>query len=74
MYELSVSSQEQICGGSALTYIIYALLGVAGLKLLRSAKGRLRLGRLITLEWGKQQEKGAIRTLIYKEVKENGNS
>lgn len=53
MYELFVSSQEQICGGSALTYIIYALLGVAGLKLLRSAKGRLRLGRLITLEWGK---------------------
>lgn len=53
MYELSVSSQEQICGGSALTYIIYALLGVAGLKLLRSAKGRLRLDRLITLEWGK---------------------
>lgn len=53
MYELSVSSQEQICGGSTLTYIIYALLGVAGLKLLRSAKGRLRLGRLITLEWGK---------------------
>lgn len=53
MYELSVSSQEHICGGSALTYIIYALLGVAGLKLLRSAKGRLRLGRLITLEWGK---------------------
>ena len=53
MYELSVSSQEQICGGSGLTYIIYALVGVAGLKLLRSAKGRLRLGRLITLEWGK---------------------
>lgn len=57
MYELSVSSQEQICGGSALTYIIYALLGVAGLKLLRSAKGRLRLGRLITLEWGNKKRR-----------------
>lgn len=52
MYELSVERQEQINGGSALTYIVYALLGIAGLKLLRSAKCRLRLGRLITLEWG----------------------
>ena len=52
MYELSVERQEQISGGSALTYIVYALLGIAGLKLLRSAKGRLRLGRRITLEWG----------------------
>ena len=57
MYELSVSSQEQICGGSALTYIIYALLGVAGLKLLRSAKGRLRLGRLI-IRMGKIRREG----------------
>lgn len=47
MYELSVERQEQISGGSALTYIVYALLGIAGFKLLRSAKGRL-----ITLEWG----------------------
>ena len=30
MYELSVSSQEQICGGSALTYIVYALLVYLG--------------------------------------------
>lgn len=67
MYKLSVERQEQISGGSALTYIVYALLGIAGLNLLRSAKGRLRLGRLITLEWGNQEEKGAIRTLICKE-------
>ena len=52
MYELSREKQEQINGGSALTYIVYALIGIAGFKIIRSAKGRLRLGRLITLEWG----------------------
>lgn len=52
MYELSVERQQQISGGSALAYIVYALLGIAGLRLLRSAKGRLRVGRLITVEWG----------------------
>ena len=37
MYELSVRSQEQICGGSALTYIVYALLGIAGLNFVGNA-------------------------------------
>lgn len=53
MYELSIETQEQINGGSALTYIIYALLGIAGVKLLQSSKGRFRLGRYISLEWGR---------------------
>ena len=50
MYELSREKQEQINGGSALTYIVYALIGIAGLKIFRSSKGNLRFGRIIKLK------------------------
>lgn len=53
MYELSIETQEQINGGSALTYIVYALLGIAGVKLLQSKKGRFKLGPYFTFEWGR---------------------
>lgn len=46
MHELSYQRQEQINGGSALTYIIYALLGIAGVKLMRASRGYLRYGRI----------------------------
>ena len=50
MYELSRERQEQINGGSAFTYIVYALLGIAGVKLLRASRGYLRLGRIIMMQ------------------------
>lgn len=50
MYELSRERQEQINGGSALTYIVYALLGIAGVKLLRASRGYLRFGRIIMMK------------------------
>ena len=50
MYELSVERQEQINGGSALTYIVYALLGIAGMKLLRASLSHLRGGRVIRMK------------------------
>ena len=50
MYELSREKQEQINGGSALTYIVYALIGIAGLKLIRSSNGYLRFGRIIMMK------------------------
>lgn len=50
MYELSRERQEQINGGSALTYIVYALLGITGVKLLRAYREHLRFGRIITIK------------------------
>lgn len=50
MYELSVERQQQINGGSALNRIIYALLGIAGVKLLRAYREHLGIGRIITMK------------------------
>lgn len=46
MYELSNERLQQINGGSALNRIIYALLGIAGMKLIRASRGYLRFGRI----------------------------
>lgn len=50
MYELSVETQQQINGGSALNRIIYALLGFAGVKLLRAYREHLGIGRIIIMK------------------------
>jgi len=52
MYELSSVEQEQIYGGSAASYIIYALLGAALYKVWKSKKGRISLPKIIQIEWG----------------------
>ena len=50
MYELSTKRQQQINGGSVMYRIIYALLGIAGMKLLRASLSRLRGGRVIRMK------------------------
>lgn len=50
MYELSTKRQQQINGGSVMYRIIYALLGIAGMKLLRASLSHLRGGRVIRMK------------------------
>lgn len=50
MYELSTKRQQQIHGGSVMSRIIYALLGVAGMKLLRAYFKHPRGPRVITMK------------------------
>lgn len=50
MYELSTKRQQQISGGSVMYRIIYALLGIAGMNLLRASLSHLRGGRVIRMK------------------------
>lgn len=51
MHEMELSSQMETQGGSIAFWVGTIIMGTAIYKLIRSARGRVSIPRLITLEW-----------------------